>query len=180
MNLDLKIGVVHGRFQPFHIGHLDYVLKAKSLCDFLYVGIANPDPSQTRYSLNSPHRSLRESNPFTYYERQAMIRATLNDIGLSPNEYDIVPFPINIPDLIENYVPIESTFYMTIYDQWGREKKKMLEQTGLTVEVLEEGGRDLKKASGTSIRRLIEENGPWKNLVPLPVFEYIDRREYRN
>jgi nicotinamide mononucleotide adenylyltransferase len=34
------IGVVHGRFQPFHNGHLEYVLSAKQKCDFLYVGIA--------------------------------------------------------------------------------------------------------------------------------------------
>ena len=42
------IGVVHSRFQPFHIRHLDYVLTAIDKCDFLYIGIANPDLSLTK------------------------------------------------------------------------------------------------------------------------------------
>jgi nicotinamide-nucleotide adenylyltransferase len=37
--------MVHGRFQPFHSGHLQYALAALQRCAHLIVGITNPDPS---------------------------------------------------------------------------------------------------------------------------------------
>jgi cytidyltransferase-like protein len=36
---------VHGRFQPFHYGHLEYTLAALACCDHRIIGITNPDPS---------------------------------------------------------------------------------------------------------------------------------------
>ena len=39
------IVAVHGRFQPFHVGHLEYVQLALGLGRFCYVGITNPDPA---------------------------------------------------------------------------------------------------------------------------------------
>ena len=41
----IEIGVVHGRFQLFHLDHLKYVLGAKARCRHLVVGITNPDPA---------------------------------------------------------------------------------------------------------------------------------------
>lgn len=100
----VRIGVVHGRFQPLHIGHLEYFLAAKKKCDFLIVGITNPDPSLTKPDESNPHRSLDTSNPFTYFERYTMIKESLLEAGLKRDEFDIVPFPINFPDLIKYYV----------------------------------------------------------------------------
>jgi len=36
--------MVHGRFQPLHCGHLQYVLVAFARCEHLIVGIANLAP----------------------------------------------------------------------------------------------------------------------------------------
>jgi len=38
-----KTGSIHGRFQPFHNEHLDYVLRALDRCDFLWIGITQYD-----------------------------------------------------------------------------------------------------------------------------------------
>ena len=35
--------MIHGRFQPFHNGHLAYLCGAAARCDELFVGITNPD-----------------------------------------------------------------------------------------------------------------------------------------
>ncbi len=38
----MAYGVVHGRFQPFHLDHLKYALAGLTHCDYLFVGITNP------------------------------------------------------------------------------------------------------------------------------------------
>ena len=38
----VRQGMIHGRFQPFHKGHLEYMRGAAECCDELFVGITNP------------------------------------------------------------------------------------------------------------------------------------------
>ncbi len=42
-----RYGMVHGRFQPFHLGHLEYTLKALACSQTLIVGITNPTPPRS-------------------------------------------------------------------------------------------------------------------------------------
>ena len=37
------IGVIHGRFQMLHHGHMEYLLAGKKRCQRLIIGISNPD-----------------------------------------------------------------------------------------------------------------------------------------
>ena len=117
-----EIGVMHGRFQIFHNDHLKYALEAKKKCKKLIVGITNPDITQTGFDGSSKHRHLPEENPFTFYERLLMVEAALIGAGLGRGEFEIVPFPINKPELIQNYVPKTAKFYLTITEEWGRKK----------------------------------------------------------
>ena len=94
------LGVIHGRFQVLHNDHIKYLLAGKQLCEHLVIGITNPDPSLTRDSEANPHRSTPIANPLTYYERYIMVEAALLEQGLISSEFSIVPFPINIPDLV--------------------------------------------------------------------------------
>ncbi len=72
-------GMIHGRFQPFHNGHLEYLRGAAALSDELFVGITNPDPRRIKEEPSDPLRHLPESNPFTYVERLLMIEAVAED-----------------------------------------------------------------------------------------------------
>jgi hypothetical protein len=144
------------------------------------VGIANPDPSLTREHEANKARANPASNPFTYFERQAMIKAALISEGLSFTEFELVPFPINYPAYIPYYVPTTAIYYITIYDEWGYAKKKTLEVLGLKVEVLAEGPPTLKLAEGTIIRNIIRENGLWEKFVPQAVAQYLVQHELLN
>lgn len=168
-----SIGVVHGRFQLLHHEHMKYILAAKERCDHLIIGISNPDITLTRYDNVDPHRSEKSSNPFSYYERFQMLQGSVTESGVGLSEFDIVPFPINYPEHIFNYVPRNAIFYMTIYDEWGLEKKKTLEKLGCSVEILWQRDISQKVISSTDIRQCIRENRPWEQFVPPFVYNYI-------
>lgn len=168
-----EVGVVHGRFQLLHNEHMKYILEGKKRCKHLIIGICNPDKSLTKYSENCPHRSEAASNPFSYYERFQMIQGAMIESGISLYDFDIVPFPVNYPELIFCYTPRRAKYYMTIYDEWGTEKKTALEKIGCIVEVMWKKNIDQKLISGTDVRQCIRAGKAWKQYVPLSVFKYI-------
>lgn len=168
-----SIGVVHGRFQLLHNDHVRYIMAGMERCEHLIIGICNPDAELTKYSETNPHRSTLASNPFTYYERYQMIKGTLVHMGIEATDFDIIPFPINYPELIFNYAPASAKYYITIYDAWGHEKKKILESIGCSIEVLWEVSLREKGISGSYVRKLISEGKTWKKYVPQYVYDYM-------
>ena len=161
-----EVGVIHGRFQPLHNGHMEYLLEGKKRCGFLWVGIANPDPSLVADDPINPHRSLPTSNPFTYFERMMMIRESLLGAGIPGGQMGVVPFPINHPHLLRYYVPLDARFFVTIYDNWNRKKVEILRSLGANVEIMWERSMSDRVTSGVEIRSLIALEGEWKHLVP--------------
>ena len=114
-------GVVNARFQVLHLKHMEYLLAAKMRCQKLYIGITNPDPSYVRESVNDENRSTRGANPLTYLERYEMIRLAMEEFGVPASEYEIMPFPINRPEYITQYVPEDGVYYLGICDGWEEE-----------------------------------------------------------
>jgi len=169
------IGVIHGKFQPVHKDHLKYLLAGKSRCDFLFVGITNPDPTLTKEMSEDPARSKPSNNPFTYWERFLMIEAALIEAGIKREEFAIVPFPINYPELLKYYAPEEARYYTVIYDVWGSKKAEMLRSLGLDVDVMWEKSLAEKGISGTEVRKQMAANGDWRSMVPPAVADVIER-----
>ena len=157
-------GCIHGRFQPFHGGHLEYALQAKERCRRLIVGITNPDPTWVRREASSEHRHADESNPFTYIERALMVEGSLLDEGLEARDFVVVPFPIQAPELCRFYVPEGTLHLVRVYSGWEEEKVRRLRAQGFAVEVLNSGRE--KVISGSEVRRLIGAGLPWEGLVP--------------
>jgi len=172
----IDTGVAHGRFQLFHLDHLKYVLAAKERCRHLVVGITNPDPTLTEFDPADPHRSSEEDNPLTFYERYVMIREALLESGLDFREFSLVPLPINFPELYRYYVPLDATFFLTIYDEWGEKKLSMLLSLGLKVDILWRKPKSEKGLSVTSLRRLMGRSQPWEHLVPPAVARLVRDR----
>ncbi len=160
------LGMVHGRFQPFHRGHLAYLLGAAARCDELYVGITNPDPSRVRPDPLDPARHLPAANPYTYAERQLMVKAAAAGAGLDLARVHVIPFPINEPELWPAYVPAGVTHYIRLFSAWGHGKRERLAAAGYEVVVLDEG--EAKDVSGADVRAALAagDAAAWRALVP--------------
>lgn len=155
-------GMVHGRFQPFHLGHLAYVRLAAARCQQLVVGITNADPSHVRVEPADPRRSTAEANPFPYHLRYRMVREALTEAGIDP--VAVVPFPIHEPELWPHYVPGGTVHLIRVLSPWGEQKLQRLQAHGHEVEVL--GAPSGTEVSGTQVRRLLADGGAWADLVP--------------
>jgi len=175
-----KVGVIHGRFQPLHLGHMEYLLQGAERCKYLYVGITNPDPGSTKSNKTDLNRSKVTANPLTYWERAVLLRRGLSEAGITEDRFCIIPFPINTPEYLKFYAPKEARYYVTIYDQWGRHKKEILESLGLDVEVMWERNLSEKITSGTKIREAILHDRNWSSFVPRVVFDIMKEHRWDN
>jgi nicotinamide mononucleotide adenylyltransferase len=161
----LDSGSAHGRFQPLHKGHLEYLIAAKQRCRFLWIGITQPDIRSLQRSPADRHRELPLNNPLTYYERIDMITQALVDEGIRRAEFDTIPFPIDTPSLLTDFLPTTVPVFTTIYDSWNRHKAAILRDSGYRVIVLYE--RNHKVYEGTRVRQLLLAGDPdWGTLVP--------------
>jgi nicotinamide-nucleotide adenylyltransferase len=166
-------GMIHGRFQPFHVGHLEYLQGAAERCDELFVGITNPDPERIKPEASDPLRHLPESNPFTYVERLLMVKAAAADAGVAAERLHVIPFPVNEPGLWRAYVPEGVVQFIRLFSDWGGTKLERLRAAGYEVVVLDEGAE--KEVSGADVRRALREGGDWDRLVPPGVAAVIER-----
>ena len=166
-------GVIHGRFQILHNDHLKYLLAGQALCRHLIVGITNPDPLLTREEETDRLRSTKEANPLTYFERYTLVTRTLLSSGLTANDFSVVPFPVNLPELYFHYVPRNAVFFVSIYDDWGRKKRDLFLNLGLETHVLWEVSLEQKGISAADIREAMIADLPWEHLVPACVAEQI-------
>ncbi|MGJ4896673.1 MULTISPECIES: adenylyltransferase/cytidyltransferase family protein [unclassified Bradyrhizobium] len=170
-------GLVLGRFQPLHIGHMEYLEAAKRSCDRLVVGITNPDTSSLIHHQADPNRSKNENNPFSYFLRYEMVDQSLRDAGWPPDSFAIVPADVADLSKVTAFLPTatRTTVFITIYDAWGEEKARRLEDLGYKVEILWRRSMSQRVTSGTELRRLMQENRPWRQFVPPGVALHIDR-----
>ena len=167
----VELGFIHGRFQLFHNDHLRYALLAKEQCKKLIVGITSPENATLIREEVDPHRSEAASNPFTFYERFNMVTLALLEAGLNREDFEIVPYPIERPEILYNYVPLSATSFFTIYDDWGYEKLHRLSELGYGTVVLFDTRE--KAMCSTEIRQKIVSGDEWRDMVPNAVYEYI-------
>jgi len=158
-------GSAHGRFQPLHKGHMEYLIAAKRQCDFLWIGITQVDIRSLLASPAAPHRELPQDNPLTYFERVRIISEALSDQGVGESEFGILPFPIETPDVLGDFLPTDIPVFTTIYDEWNRHKVKALTEAGYRVIILWE--RDHKQYRGSQVRaKILEGADTWRDMVP--------------
>jgi nicotinamide-nucleotide adenylyltransferase len=169
-----EFGVIHGRFQVLHNDHMKYLMASVDHCRHLIVGITNAEPDMIREESADPQRSSALANPLTYYERYQLVRNSLIQYGVDLRDFSIVPLPISHPDRYRYYVPLDAVFFLSIYDDWGRQKKAYFESLGLKTLVLREVALAEKGISGTDVRRRMQVGEPWRHLVPSSVAELLE------
>jgi cytidyltransferase-like protein len=164
--------MIHGRFQPFHNGHLEYLRGAAARSDEVFVGITNPDPQRVKEEASDPLRHLPESNPFSYVDRLLMVEAVAEDEGIRTH---VIPFPVNEPELWHAYVPDGVTQFLRLFSEWGGTKLDRMREAGYEIVVLDEGAD--KEISGADVRAALRSGGDWEALVPPGVARVIKSLE---
>ena len=157
-------GLLIGRFQPFHLGHLDAVMFGLSKVENLWIGIGS----------SNKHNEIR--NPFSIDERREMIFSSIE-----PSIINSIRI-FNIPDVdnhkkwafhVDSIVPkYDLVFTNDEFTQILFEKHKS--------NVVSVPLKEREKFSGTNIRQLILDDKNWQDLVPKGaqnVLEKINAKE---
>ncbi len=143
-------GLLIGRFQPFHKGHLAAVNFGLSQVENLWIGIG------------SSNKSNEKRNPFSADERREMIlssldKSTLNRIQVFyiPDINDHDKWTHHIDSIVPKYDIVFSNddFTTTLYQKRGI---KVIQVPLLQRDVI----------SGTNIRDMIAMGKNWMELVP--------------
>ena len=143
-------GLLIGRFQPFHLGHLEALQFALSKVDKLWLG------------LGSSNKPMEKTNPFSVEERKQMIMSSIDDS--IKNKISIYPIPDldnhvkwieNIDTIVPDYQIVFSNDPMT---------EHLYSKRNVNVMTIPFFKRD--QLSGTRLRDLIKSDRKWDDLVP--------------
>lgn len=150
-------GLIIGRFQPFHNGHLKVISKISKECDLIIVGVGSAQDSHT------------PENPFTAGERYVMISRALDSEGIS--DYYIVPIvDVNRNALwvahVESLLPPFDVVFTN-----NPLPKQLFKERGYKVKGIKL--YDRKRYSSTEIRKRMIAGKTWTDLVPKEVAKTI-------
>lgn len=142
-----------GRFQPFHLGHLEAVKWILEREEELIIGIG------------SAQYSYLPKNPFTAGERLLMVRDSLRDENLlNRTIITLIPDTDSVHSLWPAYVEIASPPFRRVYSN-DPLTQILLRNRGY--EVIEVPLSRREQLSGTNIRNLMARgDGTWRKLVP--------------
>ena len=150
-----------GRFQPFHLGHLDLAKQILDECDEIIIAITS---SQFNYL---------EKDPFTAGERIQMIHDSLKESSLDLNRCYIVSLEnqFNIATW-SSYLKSSLPYFDKVYS--GNDYVSML-LSDSKILVVKPKFLDRPKYNATLIRSKIISGDSWKEFVPNAVFELLNK-----
>lgn len=155
-----------GRFQPFHLGHLDLAKQILEECDEVIILVTS---SQFNYL---------EKDPFTAGERIEMIHNSIKDSDMDLNKCIILAIEnqFNIATW-SSYLKSMLPHFDRVYS--GNEYVKML-LADSEIEVIKPVFLDREKYNATKIRSMIVSEDDWKQLVPSAVFDFLNKINAKN
>ena len=155
-----------GRFQPFHLGHLDLAKQILDECDEVIIAITS---SQFNYL---------EKDPFTAGERIEMIHNSLKESSLDLNRCFVVSIEnqFNVATWA-SYLKSALPHFDKVYS--GNDYVSMLlADSGITV--VKPKFLDRKQYNATRIRSMIISDEKWKDSVPNAVYEFLTKINAKN
>ncbi|MCV0430842.1 nicotinamide-nucleotide adenylyltransferase [Nitrosopumilus sp.] len=143
-------GLLIGRFQPFHLGHLEALRFALSKVDKLWVG------------LGSSNKPIEKNNPFTAEQRKEMILSSIDDSMKDKISIYFIPDLDNHMKWIEKIDTIVPKFDIIFSnDDLTKHLYSKRNVQVVSIPFLNRGS-----LSGTNIRDLIISDQKWEDLVP--------------
>lgn len=160
-------GLLIGRFQPFHLGHLKAVKWILEREDEVIIGIG------------SAQYAYLPKNPFTAGERLLMIRDSLRAEGLLDRVLiTLIPDTDSVHVIWPAYVEMVSPPFSRVYSN-DHLTQILLRERGY--EVVEVPLVEREALSGTHVRDLMAKGDKtWRNLVPKTtayILDYIKGEE---
>ena len=152
-------GLLVGRFQPFHLGHLDAVLFGLSRTENLFIGVG------------SSNKFNEKKNPFSAEERKEMIISSIESSMLGRVKIFEIPdvdnhekWTFEIDQIVPKYdiVFTNDEFTKTLF------KKRQINVIPVVL-------KEREKFSGTNIRQLIIDDKNWQDLVPRGTRKVLDK-----
>lgn len=157
-------GLLIGRFQPFHLGHIDAIKFALTKVEKLWLGIG------------SSNKSPEKENPFSADERKEMILNSLEPEILQNIEIFYIPDLDDHKKWIENLDTIVPTYEVVFSnDEMTRHLYSKRE-----IPVVSIPFTNRNHLSGTNIRQKIISDQNWHDLVPSgskKILENIDAKD---
>ena len=154
-------GLLIGRFQPFHLGHLEALQFALSKVDKLYVG------------LGSSNKPVEKNNPFTAEQRKEMILSSIDDSMKEKISIYFIPDVDNHIRWIEKIDTIVPKFDI-IFSNDDLTKHLYSKRN---IQVLSIPFLNRESLSGTNIRDLIVRDQKWDNLVPTGTRNFLEKTD---
>lgn len=157
-------GLIIGRFQPLHLGHLTLIKKSFDYVHFLKIGIGSSQLSDTI------------ENPFSFEERKIFIELSLSDEKTDPSSYTVYPIPDKFDFLLwmDSIFKIVGDFDVIFTNNLWIGRLFQLRDKHLVYGLRYE----FTKFNGSKIRELLyDENPQWSELVPYPVFKYLSQTD---
>jgi cytidyltransferase-like protein len=169
-----RVACFTGRFQPFHLQHLEVLSALSHNFERIIIGITNPDLANLQEHSASAHRHTDSANPFSYEARVNIIKASI--AGLQRSELinadiEIIRLDLTVPESWS--VPTETVFALRIFSPWEASKLTLFTEQGF--ETLELPAPAIK-LSATDIRQSLAANDAnWKLAVSPEAITTIQR-----
>jgi nicotinamide-nucleotide adenylyltransferase len=155
----MRVGLLVGRFQPFHLGHLSAVKYALKEVQYLYVIVG------------SAQRNHERDNPFTAGERITMIKSALDGNGVDPSKWMAIPMADADShslwvSTVKSMVPKFDTIFTNDALTFSLFKEEKIDVRAVPY-------LDRRSYSATNVRDRILERKDWESLVPPQVAKLV-------
>lgn len=153
-------GLLVGRMQPIHDGHMDVIKGILSEVDEVIICVGSAQLSHTL------------KDPFTAGERIMMINKALTENGIPAASYYIIP----VQDVICNSLWVAHVKMLTPPFEVVYSGNPLVQQlfSEANYRVSEPPLFNRETYSGTEVRRRMMNGDDWRSLIPDPVADVID------
>ncbi|MDH5569945.1 MAG: nicotinamide-nucleotide adenylyltransferase [Nitrosopumilus sp.] len=159
-------GLMMGRFQPFHLGHLDLTKQILDECDEVIIAITS---SQFNYL---------KKDPFTAGERIEMIHNSLKESSLELSRCFVIAIEnqFNVSTWA-SYLKSALPYFDKVYSG-NNYVSMLLGDSG--IDVVTPVFLDRTQFNATKIRSMIISDGNWREYVPPAVYELLTKINAKN
>ena len=153
-------GILIGRMQPVHNGHMQIIKQILKEVDEIVIGIGS---AQLSHELK---------DPFTAGERVVMLSQALAESKIDPSRYYIIPMQdINFNAVWVSHIKLLTPPFSVVYSG-NSLVKQLFSEEGF--EVKQPPLYDRLHLSGSEVRRRMLNDENWQELVPNATVEVID------